>query len=99
MEKDYKVICEKCEGDSIVGIRDTSQGRLVNWKKIGTVISARERLDAQMGWQCYCSNNSLMTRQEIRGIKNYARPEPKELADIINDLIPELDTGFKMVAI
>lgn len=99
MEKTYEVICDKCKGASLVGIRETSRGKIVNWLKIGKVISARERLDMQMGWQCYCGNNTLLTKQETKEIKNHAQPEVSEIKSIVANLRPELKTGFKLKAI
>lgn len=98
MEKTYEVICDKCKGTSVVGIRESSQGKLVNWLKIGKVISARERLDMQMGWQCYCGNNTLMTKQERKQIKNHAQPEPSEIQSIVKNLKPE-PSGFALKVI
>ena len=51
-----------------------------------TIISFRERLDEQFGWQCLCGNNSLMTKQERDHIENPASPKPREIADIVRNL-------------
>lgn len=94
-----KVVCSKCDGSSVVNIIDSVQGKIIEWKKIGTVISGRERFDANLGWQCYCGNNSLMTDQEKKQIEDWKQPTPKEIGDIISNLIPEIDTRFRMEAI
>lgn len=94
----FTVICEECSGSSVVNISDTFQGKIVEWLKIDQVISARQRLDMNMGWQCYCGNNSLMTKQELEHIKNKSQPEPQEIEDIKKNLIPEPHTGFVMEA-
>lgn len=95
----YTVTCESCAGSSVVKISETFQGKIVEWLKIDQIISARQRLDMNMGWQCFCGNNSLMTKQELKHITNKSQPEPQEIEDIKRNLIPEPNTGFVMEAI
>lgn len=94
----FTIICTSCKGSSVIRLNETVQGKIIEWLKIGKVISGRERLDMNMGWQCYCGNNSLMTKQELEHITNKSQPEPKEIMEIRNNLIPEIETGFVMEA-
>lgn len=95
MDKTYEVVCDKCEGTSVVKIRESAAGKLIEWLKIGKIISARERLDNSLGWQCYCGNNTIMSQQEHKMIADPAQPTPKEISAILKDLIPE-PAGFKL---
>lgn len=95
----FTIICNDCKGSSVIRLNETIQGKIIEWLKIDQVISGRQRLDMNMGWQCYCGNNSLLTKQEIDHIENKAQPEPKEIMEIKNNLIPEPDTGFTMEAV
>lgn len=84
--KKYIVTCRKCHGQSEVEINDIG---VVKWLELGQVISARQRFDMQMGWQCICGNNDLMTAQEKRTIKNYSQPMVDEMSKIMNNLKPQ----------
>lgn len=92
----FKVICQECQGDSTVLI---NQWGGVEWKRVNRVISARERLDGQWGWQCICGNNNLITKQERESIKDLTSPQVKELDDIKSNLVVEKDTSFNMVKV
>lgn len=78
----YNVICQKCQGSSQV---DITRGN-VDWIDTRQVISARQRLDGNWGWQCLCGNNSIMTSQERRNISNPARPTAQELDKILKNI-------------
>lgn len=66
-------------------------GDMIDWMENKqseyTIISGRKRLDDQFGWQCYCGNNDLMTRQESKTFSNPASPKPQEISDIVNNLV------------
>jgi hypothetical protein len=49
-------------------------------------VSGRERLDQEMGWQCLCGNNDLMTEQEKRTFTNPAAPTPQQINDVVQNL-------------
>lgn len=87
-----KVTCSKCKGFSIIDIQN---GQLA-WSEVGKVISARYRSDSQFGFQCVCGNNSIMTEQEIKLIKDPVQPTPRELSEIKNNLIIKPDNRFVM---
>jgi hypothetical protein len=89
-----KVICSKCNGESVIKIDE--QNKLIDWKKIGSVISGRYRLDTQWGWQCYCGNNTIMSDQERKSIADYRQPTIKEVNDITKNLVIVPDTSFRM---
>lgn len=89
-----KVICSKCKGFSVVNI----QNNQLAWVEIGTVISARFRFDHQWGFQCYCGQNNIMTKQEIEMIANPEQPTPRELEDITKHLVVKKDTKFRVEA-
>lgn len=91
--KEYKVTCLKCKGSNILPIDD---GRHVMWKNADRIISARFRLDNQWGFQCVCGNNSLLTKQEDDYIENKQTPDPKQINDIIKNLIPDNRKLFEM---
>lgn len=79
----YEIVCLKCKGNSKVHISPNDE---VGWQQVNSVISARKRFDAQWGWECLCGQNSLMTDQEKRSIRNYAQPEPMEIQQIMKNL-------------
>lgn len=53
------------------------------------IVSGRERLDGNWGFQCKCGNNDLMTIQEARTFSNPASPKPQEINEIVKKLQPE----------
>lgn len=89
-----KIICNNCQGYSIVNIDEPN--KVISWKQIDKVISARYRFDGQWGFQCYCGNNSIMSKQEIESISNPQLPTIKEIEDIKNNLVMIPDTKFSM---
>jgi len=95
-EKQYEVACNRCGGTTEVTLVTTKMGKLIKWDRIGKIISGRERLDNQLGWQCVCGNNNLMTEQELKQIDNWAQPTPQELSRIIKNLIPEKQNQFNL---
>lgn len=91
--KEYKVTCLKCKQFNIVPIADD---RSVMWKNTDRIISARYRLDNNWGFQCICGNNSLLSKQEEDGIDDKQSPDPKQIADIVKNLIPDNRKLFEM---
>lgn len=91
--KEYKVTCLKCKQFNIVPIADD---RSVMWKNADRIISARYRLDNQWGFQCICGNNSLLTKQEDEYIEDKQSPDPKQISDVIKNLIPDNRKLFEM---
>lgn len=94
--KEYKVTCLKCKNFNIVPIADD---RNVMWKTADRIISARYRLDGQWGFQCICGQNSLLTEQEDKYIENKQTPDPKQINEIIKNLIPDNRKLFEMRSI
>lgn len=91
MEKQYQVICQKCDGQRLVEITDTIAGKRIDWlenkqKEPYTIISGRQRLDNYLGWQCKCGNNSLVTKQENTSIADMSAPKPQEINNITKNL-------------
>lgn len=94
--KEYKVTCLKCKGSNVVPIADD---RSVMWKNADRIISARFRLDNQWGFQCICGNSNLLTKQEDEQIDNKQSPDPKQITDIVKNLIPDNRKLFEMRSI
>ncbi len=89
--KRYVVSCKRCKGERLVEIHPTPMGRRIDWlenKQPGpfTIISARERLDGQWGFQCVCGENDLLTEQEAKNFSNPAAPTPQEISTIVKSL-------------
>lgn len=88
--KQLEIQCQECLGTSIIRVQNKPlappYGVQIEWYKIGTVISGRQRLDGELGFQCKCGNNSMMTAQEKQEIKNWQAPKPEELSNIIAKL-------------
>lgn len=79
----YKVTCKNCKQSDVIHIEQDSN---ILWGKNTYIISGRKRLDMQWGWQCLCSNNDLMTTQELRTITDKTNPDPAEINQILKDL-------------
>lgn len=90
----YKVTCKNCKNFNIVPIEEKS--RTIKWEGCDRIISGRYRLDNQWGWQCLCGNNSLLTKQEDEYITDKTNPDPKEIAEVINNLVVEKKQLFIM---
>lgn len=92
------VSCDACGAERQVQLAKGPLGAQIDWMEDGKdhqIVSFRSRLDGQYGWQCLCSNNSLMTQQERDSIENPSTPKPKEIADIVKNLKTE-PTRFKV---
>ncbi len=50
------------------------------------IISARERLDGNWGFQCTCGADDLMTKQEKKNFSNPQAPSPKEIGEVVSNL-------------
>lgn len=96
MQKTYSVTCKKCKGHSIVVISNDNR---IYWKKIGSVISGRFRLDGQWGWQCSCGINELMSQQESKEIADPVNPDPMDIEKIIKNLKVDTNLSFEMKGI
>lgn len=90
----YKITCLKCKAERQIRISKTAVGKRIDWLESAEnanhpIISGRERLDGQWGFECKCGNNDLLTTQEARSFANPAAPEPKEINDIVKNLKPD----------
>ena len=84
--QNYRVTCLKCKNSDVIGL--TPDNNII-WGKNTFIISGRFRLDRHWGFQCFCGNNALLTTQEEKRITNKQSPDPKEIALIIKNLIPD----------
>lgn len=87
----YVVKCLKCKGERRIQVHLTAMGKRIDWiedkaPNPATIVSGRERLDGQFGFQCMCGNNDLLTRQESATFANPAAPQPQELKHIVENL-------------
>lgn len=92
--KQVKVICKECDSSRTIRIHKTPVGGRIDWleDKYGIkhdIVSGRERLDGEFGFQCICGNNDLLTTQEAKAFTNPAAPSPKELDEVIKNLVPD----------
>lgn len=92
--KEYKITCLKCKNFNVVPIDE--KNRRIMWKGADRIVSGRFRLDNQWGWQCLCGNNSLLTQQEMREIKDKVNPDPIQIEQVIKNLIPDNRKLFEM---
>lgn len=96
--KNYLITCEECQETRRISIVPTAVGQRIDWLDDDPnekIVSGRERLDGQFGWQCLCGNNTLLTTQESKEITNKVNPDPKQIKEVIDNLRPE-PTRFKM---
>lgn len=90
----YKITCLKCKATRDIVIQKTAVGNRIDWLESKNnlhhpIVSGRERLDGQWGFQCSCGNNDLMTKQEKDTISNPASPKPEEIDTIVKKLKPD----------
>lgn len=91
--KHYQITCPECKATRKIGIVQTAVGDRIDWLENDPdeagIISGRQRLDGNFGWQCLCGNNDLLTAQENKQITNKVEPDPKEIQDVIKNLVPQ----------
>lgn len=88
--KNYLVTCGVCGGERKVKIHTSPLGAQIDWledDQSHKIISFRERLDGEWGFQCLCGNNDLMTDQESKTFRNPAEPKPQEIKEIVSNLV------------
>lgn len=86
----YRVTCLNCKNSDSVGI--DADDRLF-WSGNTSIISGRKRFDNQWGWQCICSNSSIVSDQEEVIITNKQNPAPEEVSQIVRN--PKKDKKIK----
>lgn len=91
----YKIICKDCGATEIIQLKPNDG---VIWGKPKMIISARRRLDNQWGFQCFCGNNDLLSKQERKEISNFQQPDPKEIRKVVNNIKPS-KMNFAMEAV
>lgn len=87
--KTYEVTCDNCDSKRVVRLAQSALGTRIDWMEDGepqNIVSFRERIDGQFGWQCKCGNNDLMTAQEKAEIEDQTAPKPKEVKQILDNL-------------
>lgn len=94
----YKITCKKCKQEAVVEI-DDHKHLITRWVKFVPIISGRYRLDMQWGWECTCGNDTRLSAQEKKTIKNPVSPDPKDIMTVTKNLQIVPDTRFKMEAI
>lgn len=93
--KKYRVTCKECQAERVVGIVSGYVQPIIDWldnnpdPTVTMIVSGRNRLDGNWGWECICGNNDLLTEQEKKEIKNLQNPDPKDLSQVIKNLIPQ----------
>lgn len=91
----YKITCLKCSSSRIVGIIKSNGRYVLDWldnnpdAQAVKIVSGRNRLDDQWGWQCICGNDDIMTSQEKKYISNKQNPDPMEIANLAKSLVPQ----------
>lgn len=100
--KTYLIKCLECRGERNIQVHQTAVGKRIDWLEPqapnpDTIVSGRERLDGEFGFQCVCGNDTLLTKQEAKTFSNPAAPKPQEIDDIVKNLKPE-PNRFQMVA-
>ncbi len=85
--KRYRITCNDCKGFSLIDIQESNLNRYIIWVDVREVISGRPRLDGYFGWQCKCGNNSLLSDQEDRLIKDKQNPSPKDIIEVTRNLV------------
>jgi len=63
----HKVLCmsEECEGRHIANINNDGSVSLVASEGKSWLRASRNRLDSAMGFQCWCGNDSRLSKQEM----------------------------------
>lgn len=89
--KTHQVVCTQCKGQRVIQIHDTPVGKRIDWledkqEEAFTIISGRERLDGQWGWECICGHKTIDTPQELRVIADKASPKPQEITEIMKNI-------------
>lgn len=98
----YVITCLKCKATRRIQVTKTAVGNRIDWLEQDSsphekIISGRERLDGEFGFQCVCGNNNLLTQQEAKTFANPAAPKPQEINEIVENLKVEKNS-FQMVA-
>lgn len=91
----YEITCQKCQGQAVIEVDDT-QKLIKRWVKVVPIISARYRLDYQWGFQCTCGNDTRLSPQENRVIKDKVAPNPKDIAKVTANLEVDENNQFIM---
>lgn len=99
----YNVTCKVCSGERTIRIHDTAVGGRIDWledraEPRPAIISGRQRLDNNWGFQCACGNNDLLTAQETKSFSNPANPSPQELDQVVSNLRVD-QPRFEMVTV
>lgn len=87
--KRYEVTCLKCKQSDILLIDDNSHA-IINYGKGAStnLLAGRWRKDERWGWECSCSNDSRIGKQEEAYIKELVTSGNKQA---INDIIKGLN--------
>ena len=90
MKKTYDVTGKNCGSERRVDIHGSVAGNRIDWledrAKSVEIISGRERLDGQWGWQCTCGSDDLLSKQEASSFSNPSQPTPQEIQQVVSNL-------------
>lgn len=91
--KRFRITCLDCGNSRLIAILKGAAGNdVIDWldnnpnPTVAKIVSGRKRFDDQWGWECICGTNDLWTEQEKKAVSNLQSPEPKEIADVVNNL-------------
>lgn len=87
--KTYEVSCLECDAKRTVKLDENPFGTKIDWLEDGKphqIVSFRQRLDNNYGWQCLCGNNDLLTDQEQDTFDNPVTPKAQEIDEIVKNL-------------
>jgi len=91
--KRYVIKCKSCKKSDVVNIDKDNR---ILWQDNKHIISGRYRLDNSWGWQCKCGSNNLLTKQEDKVITNKQSPDPKQIEQIVNNVVQDKLNKFEM---
>jgi len=91
-----KVTCTKCKQSGMISIIENhdpmlKQKYIADWgnSKANNIISFRHRLDDKFGFECLCSNRSILAKAE-KGIITENKPTKNDIAEVITRLNKEV---------
>lgn len=99
--KRYEVTCLKCKQSDILLIDDNSHA-IINYGKGAStnLLAGRWRKDMQWGWECICSNDNRISKQEESFLSELVtKGDKRAIEDIKASLKIDDSKQFKMVGV